>query len=278
MKKFSAHPLKIAAGWVIMETAKYKGDLNKTMNKKTLYKSRYKEVYVEGDKIVKVFDDSFPKANILNEALNQARVEETDLNIPGIREVTKIGGKWAIVMDYIDGKTVAQLMREEPGKEEEYLDRMVALQVEMHSKRVPLLPRLKDKMLNKIAQTDFNDTVKYELQMRIESMPKHLKLCHGDFNPDNIIITGDGKAFIIDWSHATQGNASCDVARTYLIFCLAGRKDFAEKYLEKFCAATGTAKTYVQRLLPVVAASESVKGKKEDRALLSKWVDVVEYE
>ena len=248
------------------------------MSKKTIYKSPYKEVYVEDGKIVKLFDASFPKANILNEALNQARVEETDLHIPKIGEVTKIGGKWAIVMDYIEGKTLAALMREEPAKEDEYLGRMVGLQVEMHSKRVPLLPRLKDKMLNKIALTDFNDAVKYELQVRIESMPKHLKLCHGDFNPDNIIVTPKDEMYIIDWSHATQGNASYDVARTYLIFCLADRRDLAEKYLEKFCEKTGTAKTYVQRLLPVVAASESVKGKKEDRALLAKWVDVVEYE
>lgn len=248
------------------------------MSKKTIYKSQYKEVYVEDGKIVKLFDNSFPKANILNEALNQARVEETDLHIPKIEAVTKIDGKWAIVMDYIEGKTVAELMRENPAEEEKYLDLMVELQVEMHSRRVPLLPRLKDKMQNKIGHTDFNDTIKYELQMRIESMPKHLKLCHGDFNPGNIIVTPAGEKYIIDWSHATQGNASCDVARTYLIFCLEDRKDLAEKYLDKFCAKTGTAKTYVQRLLPVVAASESVKGKKEDRALLSKWVDVVEYE
>lgn len=248
------------------------------MSKKTIYKSQYKEVYVEGGNIVKLFDGSFPTANILNEALNQARVEETDLNVPKIEEVSKIDGKWAIVMQYVEGKTVAQLMAENPEKTDEYLDLMVDLQVDMHSKRVPLLPRLKDKMQNKIAQTSFNDTVKYELQMRIESMPKHLKLCHGDFNPDNIIITAEGKAYLIDWSHATQGNASCDVARTYLMFCLQDKQDLAEKYLDKFCAKTGTAKTYVQRLLPVVAASQSVKGKPEYEALLAKWVDVVEYE
>ena len=82
------------------------------MSKQTLYKSQYKEVYAEDGKIVKIFDGSFPKANILNEALNQARVEVTDLNIPKIHEVTKIDGKWAIVMDYIEGKTLAELMRE----------------------------------------------------------------------------------------------------------------------------------------------------------------------
>ena len=250
------------------------------MSKKTvtIYKSQSKEVYVDGKKIVKLFDETFPKANILNEALNQARVEETDLNVPKIEEVKKIGGKWAIVMDYIDGKTVAQLMQENPEREDEYLDIMVDLQTEMHSKRVPLLPHLKDKMRTKINQTEYSDTVKYDLLTRVESMPKHVKLCHGDFNPANIILNPEGKYYLIDWSHATQGNASCDVARTYLIFCLEGRQDLAEAYLAKFCAKTGTEKIYVQRLLPVVAASQSVKGKPEYKALLAKWVDVVEYE
>jgi aminoglycoside phosphotransferase len=248
------------------------------MAKKIIYESKNKQVCVENGKTIKIFNDSYPKADVLNEALNQARVEGTDLHIPKIEEVTKIDGKWAIVMDYIDGKTLAQLMDEHPEKTDEYLQLMVDLQVEMHSKRVPLLPRLKDKMQNKIKQTTFNDTVKYELQMRIESMPKHLKLCHGDFCPENIVITSDGTPYLIDWSHATQGNASCDVARTYLKFCLHGKEDWAEKYLDLFCQKTDTAKAYVQRLLPVVAASQSVKGRAEDAALLAKWVDVVEYE
>lgn len=63
-----------------------------------------KTVYRDGDKAIKVFDEHYSKADILNEALNQARVEETGLAIPGLLEVTKINGKWAIVMDYIKGK------------------------------------------------------------------------------------------------------------------------------------------------------------------------------
>ena len=38
-------------------------------------------------------------------------------------------------------------------------------------------------------------------------MPKHNKVCHGDFNPSNVIIAEDGPPYILDWSHATQGNA-----------------------------------------------------------------------
>ena len=35
---------------------------------------------------------------------------------------------------------------------------------------------------------------------------------------------------------------------------------------------------YVQKWIPIVAASQSLKGKPEERELLLKWADVVEYE
>ena len=142
-----------------------------------------KTVYRDGDLCMKVFDASYSKADVLNEALNQARVEETGLNIPKIHEVTVIDGKWTIVTDYIKGKTLAQLMQENPEKKDEYLELLVNLQIEVQSKSCPLLTKLKDKMNRKIAQTDFDATTRYELHTRLDSMPKHTKLCHGDFNP-----------------------------------------------------------------------------------------------
>ena len=102
-------------------------------------------------------------------------------------------------------------------------------------------------------------TTRYELHTRLEGMPKHTKVCHGDFNPSNIIITENGTPYVLDWSHATQGNASADVARTYLLFHLAGNEKAAEKYLSLFCQKTDTAKQYIQKWLPIVAASQSVK-------------------
>lgn len=237
-----------------------------------------KIIYREGDKVVKLFDEHYSKSDILNEALNQARVEETGLNIPKLLEVTKIDGKWAIILEHIEGETLEELMKKHPEKEDEYLNMFVDLQIQVHSKKAPLLNKLKDKMNRKIEETTLNATTRYELHTRLDSMPKHTKVCHGDFNPSNIIISKDGTAYIIDWAHATQGNASADVARTYLLFYLSGKKDLAEKYMNMFCEKTDTAKQYIQKWIPIVAASQSVKGKKEERELLLKWTDVVEYE
>lgn len=81
-----------------------------------LAKRENKVVYKDGALAAKVFDECYPKSDILNEALNQARVEETGLNIPKIEEVTKIDGKWAIISTFIEGKTLAELMAEHPEK------------------------------------------------------------------------------------------------------------------------------------------------------------------
>lgn len=238
----------------------------------------HKTVYRDGALCMKVFDETYSKADILAEALNQARVEETGLHIPQVREVTVIDGKWAIITDYIKGKTLAQLMEEHPEKKNDYLNRFVDLQLEVQSKSCPLLPKLRDKMNRKISLTDFDATTRYELHTRLDSMPKHAKLCHGDFNPSNIILTDDGTPYILDWAHATQGNASADAARTYLLFWLAGDIDGAERYLKLFCIKSDTAKQYVQKWMPIVAASQSVKGNEKEREFLHSWVNVVDYE
>ena len=237
-----------------------------------------KTVYRDGVHAIKAFDSSFSKADSLNEALNQARVEDTGLNIPKVVEITKIEDRWAIVSDYIPGRTLDRLMKENPDKADEYLNLFVDLQLEMHSKKVPLLNSLREKMNRKISQADLDATTRYDLHTRLEAMPKHDKLCHGDFNPSNIIISDDGTPYILDWSHATRGNAAADAARTYLLFWLAGDIVTADKYLKLFCTKSDTAKQYVQKWMPIVAASQSVKGNAKEREFLLSWVSVVDYE
>ena len=237
-----------------------------------------KKVYRDGDKVIKLFNEEYSKADILNEALNLARVEETGLSVPKVSEVGVYDGKWAIVTDYIEGETLEALMKKNPEKIDEYLELFVDIQLEIHSKRAPFLNKLKDKMMRKMNESGLDATTRYELHTRLDGMPKHVKVCHGDFNPSNVIIGPDGKWTVIDWAHATQGNASADVARTYLLFCLKGENVIAEKYLKLFCTKSDTAKQYVQQWMPIVAASQLVKGKPEEKEFLTNWAGVVDYE
>lgn len=120
---------------------------------------------------MKVFGDDFAKDDVLAEALNQARVEHTGLNVPKIKAVTMIDGKWAIVSEYIKGKTLDRLMAENPDKKHEYMEMFVDLQIKVQSCICPLLPKLKDKMSRKISQADLDATTRYDLHTRLEGMP-----------------------------------------------------------------------------------------------------------
>lgn len=238
-----------------------------------------KVIYREGDVAVKSFSPNYSTSDVLNEALNQARVQETGLPIPKLVEVRKKDEKWEIVMDYIPGKTMKQLLEEDPSREDEILDRFVDIQLSIHATKAPsTLIKLWDKMNRKISESTLDATTRYELHTRLESMPKHHKVCHGDLGLGDVIITPEGKYYIIDWAHATQGNASADAARTFLKFSLTYGEARANKYLNLFCKKSDTAKQYVQRWMPIVAASQSVKGHEQERDLLLNWVNVVEYE
>ena len=56
----------------------------------TIVNRENKQIYRDGDTLVKVFDEkAYTKAQVLNEALNTARVEETGLKIPKLLDVRK---------------------------------------------------------------------------------------------------------------------------------------------------------------------------------------------
>ncbi len=249
------------------------------MAKQLISSSETKCVYRDGNLAIKEFCEGFPKAEVLNEALCTARIEDLPgLHVSKILGVSVVDGKWSITKEFIEGKTLQQLMDENPDKLQEYMEQMVDLQIEIHSKACPLLNKLKEKTIRALKEeVQLDENSRYELLTRLDGMPKHTKLCHGDFDPSNIIIQEDGTMVVIDWVHASQGNASADVARTYLLLSLKDPKK-AEMYMDMFCEKTDTDKRYVQGWLPIVAAAQLSKNRPEEKELLEKWVNVFPYQ
>ncbi len=241
---------------------------------------KHKKIYRDGDSVIKLFDETYTTSDILNEALNHARAQETELNVPKLKEVLKIDGKWAIVTEFIEGSTISDLVGSNPEKFDEYMEKFVKLQAMVHSKKCALMNKHWDKMNRKICEAEIDSATRYELLMRLNSFNKQYSICHGDFNPNNIIITPEGEAYILDWSHVTQGDPCADVARTYLMLSLKISEDMAKKYLKAFCIETGADSRRVYEWLPIVACSQLVKkvSDPQEQALLRNWINVVDYE
>ena len=239
-----------------------------------------KTIYKDGNTIVKLFVPGHSKSEVLNEALNQTRVEESsNLNVPKLLEVKKIDNRWALISEYVEGKTITELMRENPDKIDHYLELFVKVQLVVLDNEVPMLNRIKEKFKRKLENAkNIDDNTRYELLQRLEGMKNHNKLCHGDFHPSNVFVQEDGTVYVIDWSHVTQGNASADAARSYLLFSMDGHEDIANMYLDLFSTLSGIDKGNIQRWIPIVAATQMTKNIPEEQQFLSNWINVVDYE
>ncbi|MBR2682630.1 MAG: phosphotransferase [Atopobiaceae bacterium] len=238
-----------------------------------------KVVFDCGDTVAKVFNGTKPASDVLNEALNLARAGEAGIDVPDLVEVSKDGKNWAILMRKVEGKTLRQLMQETPEKIDEYLAQLIDLELSVHAHKAPLMGRQKDKYARMIASASdvLDEATRYDLLMRLDGMPNHAKVCHGDFVPSNIIVRDDGSMCICDWAHATQGNGGADCAITYLHLQLNGEEEMAEKYLHMYCEKQGCSVAYVQGWMSIVAAAELARGRVTEHDYLLSMVEVVDY-
>lgn len=241
--------------------------------KNIIAKRENKTVYLENGKTIKVFAKNYPKSDVMNEAFNQSVIEEKGMNVPGILEIKIVDGQLITVSEYIEGESLDSLMKKHPEKFDEYLEKFVDLQVEYQSKFTLKLTRLSDKLHFQIKDSGLSATVRYDFHMKLDSMPKHHKICHGDYNPSNVIVGNDGKYYILDWSHATHGNGSGDAAMTYILFRLEGKDEIAEKYLDLYCEKSGQEKAYVKKWIPMVAASHSTECREGEEEILKAWAE-----
>jgi len=256
--------------------------------KKTSAKAKKDDVLLErSDKVIlrdkntvlKIFGPSYKVSLILNEAMNEARAAETGLPVAKVIEVMKLRDHWCIRREWVEGDTLADVMAKDKKNLQKYLKQFVAIQCEIFKKTSDRMGNLADKLDKQISASPLPRETRYDLHMKLQSFPRGKALCHGDFNPTNVIITPKGEWRVIDWSHVRLGDPLADVARTYLLFWLSGHVAAAEKYMVLACEALKAKVQDVQKWLPVVAAAESAKEQSaKNHELLLHWASVVDYE
>jgi len=245
---------------------------------KTIYRSK------DGKYLIKVFNHNFvPKSDVLAEAVNQARVEELNtILIPSIEEVFKVGEDWAIASEYIEGKTLEELLKEDPSKAKEYIEHFALLQIQMHKTYANRLTSVKRLLQERIDATKevISGSSRYELHSRLNTLPYEAHLVHFDYIPSNIIVTSDNKWYVLDWAHARKGQVEADVALTYLNFILDNEKDLAEMYLKAYLKKSDVAKQAVMAYLPLIATYKLSRGglSQENTKYLESLTDVADYE
>ncbi len=240
-----------------------------------------KVVYQDGNRLIKVFNDRKPGSDVFNEALNNARITEAGGRVPRVLEVSQVRdgeweGSWAIALNFIPGRSLADILDEGGARADEYFDQFVELQIEVQTADAPLLNRQKDKlrrMINKVKTID--PSVRFDLQMRLDGIKGGNKVCHGDFVPSNIIVPDDGsEPYVCDWAHVSAGIPEVDAAQTYLLLMMEDEK-LAQKYLTLYSKKADMAKQIIMHWVPVVAAAELARGRKQREKFLMSQVEAL---
>ncbi|MBO0993431.1 phosphotransferase family protein [Bacillus sp. SD088] len=227
------------------------------------------KIYLCENKIVKVFKDFLPSTEALYEANKQKYAYSCGLSVPKIVDVTKINGKQAIVMEYVEGKTLGERLFENEDRAEYFMNLSVDVQQKIHATIADSLEPMSEKLIRQIKACDLlNIRHKSMLINKLAAIKYEKRLCHGDFHLYNLIHLNDD-VVIIDWVDSSAGDIRADICRTYILYSQAYPK-LAEMYLHLYCRRSGLSKNEIFQWAPIIAGarlSENVSSENAQRLL-----------
>ncbi len=168
-------------------------------------------IYLEEGNVIKIFNELLPCGEAGYEADKQKLAYSVGLPVPKILEVKKIEGKQAIIMEYVQGKTLGELISDSPGDTGHYMDLSVDIQLKIHSMKIDGLEPMKRKLANQIKGAgELSQRLKDVLINKLEKITFEGRLCHGDFHLNNLIMSDGGSVTIIDWIDSSSGDIRAD--------------------------------------------------------------------
>lgn len=212
------------------------------------------KIYLYENKVYKVFNDYFAETESLKEAEKQKIARSYGLPVPKIIDVTAINGQQAIIMEYIKGKSIGDLLLEDMKQAAYYLNISIEIQQKIHGVEADSMERMSEKLTRQIESAAILDNRhKSILIEKLNRMSSKNMLCHGDFHLFNLIMSDD-KVTIIDWIDSSSGDIRADVYRTYLLYANYS-SELADQYLNLYCEKTDLQKGEIIQWAPIIAAA-----------------------
>lgn len=179
---------------------------------------RTADIFLWGEtKVIKLFHERFPKELVEQEAERHSLVQTSKLRIPKSEELVEVNGRYGLIYERIEGRTLNADLEDNPWKVVKIARLLAKLHVSMHQKKSSGLPSIKKRLEKLVRQTEvISQRKKWLVIQTLKELTDGQNLCHGDFHPDNVLMSEEGPV-IIDWVTATQGNPIADVARTSVI-------------------------------------------------------------
>ena len=231
---------------------------------------RTAEVYAWKDgQVLKLFREWMPASAAEYEARLARAARAAWPNAPAVGEIVQVNGRVGLEYERLEGPSMLQVFRARPWRLPAMASLLAELHADMHSRPGGELPDQHERLHYKIQHAAaLPGELRQAASAALRRLPMGDRLCHGDFHPDNVLLTGRGPA-VIDWIDAVSGHPLADVARTCLL--VGGRSLppgtpmawlvqllrgwFKQVYLRRYFQRSAAGRSQLEQWLPVIAAA-----------------------
>ncbi|MFQ5918937.1 MAG: phosphotransferase family protein [Thermoplasmata archaeon] len=236
----------------------------------------------EDNRVLKLFYEGFPWQVAEEEARTTERLHELGLPVPRVDGVIEEAARPGIVFERIDGPSMLFRLTRFPWPVTRLARVLADLHGSVHRHRMPELPSLRDALERRIREAPrLSAEEKRATRDALGELPNDSVVCHGDFHPDNVLLSRRGP-IVIDWTDVHQGHPSADVAKTVLLLRLGEppegtrgrwlidllRRRFQRAYLLRYRGTRSVSETALQAWLLPVAAARLADGIPQERKKL----------
>lgn len=245
---------------------------------------RTAEIFTWGDEwVVKLYREGWNHETAAYEYKQAIASQQTGYRVPQVQQKVEVNGRHGIVYERIEGRTMLEEIMEKPLSFVDYAGLMADLHLDMHKRRAEGMRTSQDILTAKIMHAPgLSPELKEKIIKYLAELPTEHKLLHGDFHPDNIMMTADGPV-IIDWIDGNIGHPLADVARTTVLgrigippserFARILFRVFLSIYSRRYFKASPYKRSQLKYwLLPVAAGRLSEEIPHEKEALIA-WVN-----
>jgi uncharacterized protein (TIGR02172 family) len=185
---------------------------------KLIGQGRTAEIYAWGDsQALKLYHAGWTASWVEHEAQVSRAVATSGLPVPTTGNVLEVDGRFGLLFERVTGPSMLQQFSARPWTVVQSLRVFTALHVAMHTHSVRGLPSQREQLARLISEASTTSAaIRAQALELLERLPDDHALCHGDYHPDNVLMTQTGPV-IIDWGSASSGHPLADVARTELL-------------------------------------------------------------
>jgi len=143
-------------------------------------------------------------------------VHAVGLPVPAVLDVIEKDGRRGIVFERITGPSLLADFSAHPWHLIRAAHLLADLHAAVHAHVISDLPSVRDSLTYRVEHTTLAEATKSAVLTALAQLPDGQAVCHGDFHPDNVLLSPRGPV-IIDWMTVNGGHPLADVARTSLI-------------------------------------------------------------